>query len=302
MIKAIALVSILIFRLTGFWPQLPAGLHLSLNQAGANTSSNLATTPTPVPPLPIQTSDQPLKLDAVAAMAVDTATSTPLFAQNADAKRPIASLTKLVTALVILSRHPLDQTVIIPKLPAYDPADEIIGLKPGEVYSEQDLLSAMLIGSEDDAADALALADSGTQERFATLMNTKMAEWGIADTHFSNPSGLTDTGNYATAAALVKIAQLALASPFIRQTVAEAQTTITSRADRVIPIATTNQLLASNQFYGIKTGYTQAAGECFVGLTRIDGHEVITVVLGAGDRFGATTTLTNWIGQTWQWL
>jgi len=302
MIKILALIIILGFRLTGFWPQLPAGLQAALNQTGASATTNSGAASAPVPPLPVQTGHQPLTLNAASAVAVDTATDTTLFTQNADAKRPIASLTKLVTALVILSRHTLNQPVTVPQLPVYDPADETIGLHAGEVYTEEGLLSAMLVGSEDDAADALALADSGTQGKFAALMNAKMTEWGITDTHFSNPSGLTDTGNYATAGALVKIAQLALANSFIRQVVAESQTTVTSNAGRVLTIPTTDELLASGQFYGIKTGYTAAAGECFIGLTRINGHEVITVVLGANDRFGATTTLTNWIGQNWQWL
>jgi D-alanyl-D-alanine carboxypeptidase (penicillin-binding protein 5/6) len=133
-------------------------------------------------------------------------------------------------------------------------------------------------------------------------MNAKTAEWGITDTHFTNPTGLQDAGNYASAEALTKIAGLSLASPLTRQTIRQSSATITSGGGRVIPLQTTNKLLDSGKYYGIKTGYTPAAGECFVGLTRIQGHEVITVVLGAGDRFGTTQTLTNWIGRNWQWL
>jgi len=129
-----------------------------------------------------------------------------------------------------------------------------------------------------------------------------MQQWGITGVHFSNPSGLQDANNFATATALAKIAQLALISPFIRTAVAQSQTNITSQSGRTLTLPSTNDLLASGQFYGIKTGYTPAAGECFVGLARIDGHEVITVVLDAGDRFAATTTITNWIGHNWQWL
>jgi serine-type D-Ala-D-Ala carboxypeptidase (penicillin-binding protein 5/6) len=302
MIKMVALVAILTLRLSGIWPQLPAALATSLNQTAAGASTNLIATPAPIPPLPVQTGNQPLELGAASALAIDTATDTILYAQNPDTRRPIASINKLVEALVIPSCHPLDQAVTVPDLPTYDPADETIGLHAGEIYTERDLLTAMLVGSEDDAADALALADAGSTAKFAAEMNAKMTEWGIKDTHFSNPSGLQDTGNYATATALAKIAQLALTNPFIRQTVAEQSATVTSRADRVLPITTTDELLASGNFYGIKTGFTPAAGECFVGLTHIDGHEVITVVLGATDRFGATTNLVNWIGTNWQWL
>jgi D-alanyl-D-alanine carboxypeptidase (penicillin-binding protein 5/6) len=177
-----------------------------------------------------------------------------------------------------------------------------VGLQPGETYTVGDLVRAALINSGDDAADALALMDAGSEAKFVSDMNAKMSAWGIAGIHFSNPSGLKDQDNYATAAAVAKIAELALSSSFIRQTVSQQEATITSTSGRTINLSTTDNLLATGQFYGIKTGYTPAAGECFVGLTRIDGHEVVTVVLGAGDRFGATQTLTNWISRNWQWL
>ncbi len=302
MIQILALLLILVFQVSGSFSQLPASWQAHLGSAGAGTPQASAASPATIAPLPVRNDSQPLNLDAASALAVDTATGTVLYAQNPDAKRPIASLTKLVTALVIISRHPLDQKVTIPQLPNYDPADETIGLHQGEVYTERDLLTALLVNSEDDAADALAIADSGSQQAFAAEMNAKMSEWGITDTHFSNPSGLIDQNNYATATALVKIAQLALTNPFIRTTVDEQSATITSQADRVLPLTTTDDLLASGQFYGIKTGYTEGAGECFVGLTRINGHGVITVVLGANDRFGATEQLVNWIGTNWQWL
>jgi D-alanyl-D-alanine carboxypeptidase len=138
--------------------------------------------------------------------------------------------------------------------------------------------------------------------KFTARMNAKMAQWGISDTHFASASGLQDTNNYASAAALSKIAGLALANPNIRDIVKLTNATISSSAGRVFNLTSTNELLAGGEFYGIKTGYTPAAGECFVGLTRINGHEVVTVVLGAGDRFGATQTLANWISRNWQWL
>jgi D-alanyl-D-alanine carboxypeptidase (penicillin-binding protein 5/6) len=255
-----------------------------------------------ISPLPIQTGTYPLHSGATSALAVDAATATVLFSQNASAKRPIASLTKLATALVILDRHQPTELVKVPPLPIYATGDQLAGLQPGETYSVGDLTKAMLINSSDDAADTLAIWDSGSDAKFATRMNTKMSDWGITGAHFSNPSGLQDDNNFATATALVKIAQLALIDPFIRQAVAQQQVAITNTSGRTLTLPTTNDLLASGQFYGIKTGYTPVAGECFVGLARINGHEVITVVLDAGDRFAATTTITNWIGQNWQWL
>jgi serine-type D-Ala-D-Ala carboxypeptidase (penicillin-binding protein 5/6) len=204
--------------------------------------------------------------------------------------------------LVILSRHTPDERITLPALPAYKPEDERIGLFAGESYTVGDLVQAALINSANDAADALALYDAGAIPKFAARMNAKMTEWGITSARFSNPTGLFDNDNNASTEALGKIAGLALTNAFLRQTILKPEAAITSATGRVINLVSTNKLLATGQFYGIKTGYTPAAGECFVGLTRINGHEVITVVLGAGDRFGATQSLANWISRNYQWL
>jgi D-alanyl-D-alanine carboxypeptidase len=303
--KTLALLTILALQTLGWWPHLPDHARQNLVTAGTTDRAHPAAPPAhpaPIPALPVPIDPQPLQLPAASAFAVDAATGTVLYAQNAGARRPIASITKLVTVMVILSRHSPDELIRIPQLPNYQPADERIGLTAGETYRLDDLVRAALINSANDAADALALADAGTMPKFAARMNAKMAEWGITGTRFSNPTGLQDADNYASAEALAKIATLALANPLIRQTVSQPAAVITSRSGRTLNLTTTDDLLATGQFYGIKTGYTQAAGECFVGLTRIAGHEVVTVVLGADDRFGTTQALRTWIEQHWQWL
>jgi D-alanyl-D-alanine carboxypeptidase (penicillin-binding protein 5/6) len=301
--KLVALVLTLALHVTGMWQRIPPTAKSTIT--AADTGAAFATLPVRVTTpqaLPVQTSNAPLTLQADSAYAIDTATGTVLYSQNAAAPHAIASITKLVTTLVILSEHKTTQSVRIPNLPTYQTADQTMGLKTGETYQLGDSVQAVLVYSADDGADALALSDSGSIPKFAAKMNAKMTEWGITDTHFSNPSGLIDTGNYASAEAVGKIAGLAIQNPFIRQVVAESSAVFTSADGRTFNLPTTDDLLASGQFYGIKTGYTQTAGECFVGLTRIQGHDVITVVLDANDRFGATLTLTNWIGQNWQWL
>jgi len=304
--KTLALIIMLTLHTTGLWQHLPAHARQQLvaDATATPTISVLSATTigTLSDALPVQTGAEAANITATGAYAVDTATGTVLYAKNATAHRPVASITKLVTALVILSRHQPTDIVTIPKLPTYQPEDELIGLVPGETYQVGQLLRALLIQSANDAADAFAGWDAGSTAKFAAEMNAKMTSWGIADAHFTNPSGLQDAGNYTSAEALSKIAGLALANPLIRQTVGQSEATITSTTGRLIPVTTTNDLLASGKFYGIKTGYTLAAGECFVGLTRIQGHEVITVVLGADDRFAATQALTNWISRNYQWL
>jgi D-alanyl-D-alanine carboxypeptidase (penicillin-binding protein 5/6) len=302
-VKIVALILTLALHVTGLWNNSPATAKSVITAADTGIPAASLPVKTTAPnALPIQTSNTQLSLQTDSAYAVDISTGTVLYSKNADSPHAIASITKLVTALVVLSEHKTTELVHIPVLPTYQPADQTMGLRTGETYQLGNLVTAVLVYSADDGADALALSDSGSTPKFAAKMNAKMAEWGITGTHFSNPSGLTDTGNYASAEAVGKIATLAMKNPFIRQSVDEPSAMFTSASGRPFNLPTTDDLLASGQFYGIKTGYTQVAGECFVGLTRIQGHDVVTVVLGANDRFGTTLTLTNWIGQNWQWL
>jgi D-alanyl-D-alanine carboxypeptidase (penicillin-binding protein 5/6) len=303
--KILALLVVLALHLTGLWTLVPSHPRARLSaDASTNSTGPMPANASPLAAssIPVKIASAPLSLNAASAIAVDESTGTVLYSQDVDTERPIASDTKLINTMVILSRHKVTDTVTIPKLPTYQPADEVIGLVPGETYTVGALVQAALIQSADDSADALAIWDAGSATKFSDEMNAKMKQWGITGTHFSSPSGLQDTNNYATASALAKIASLAMTDPFIKQTVDQPSATITSGAGRQITLTTTDDLLASGNFYGIKTGYTPAAGECFVGLTRIQGHEVITVVLGATDRFGATQDLANWIGSNWQWL
>ncbi len=307
--KVIALGLALILQLTGLWPHLSAHLRERLADAATThltpvPSAQAAAVTISQQALPVpQANTAPPSLEAGASiLAIDRATATPLYQQAATKQRPIASVTKMITTLVVLARHDPSEIVTVGQLPNYGPEDDTIGLIPGEQYRLGDLIRAALIPSANDAADALAIYDSGSTSKFATQMNAKMATWGITGTHFSNPSGLQDADNYATAQALAKIASLALTNPFIAQAVRQPNVTFSSIKGRTLTASSTDDLLSTGRYYGIKTGYTLAAGECFVGLTRVAGHDVITVVLGANDRFGTTEQLVTWIGHTYQWL
>lgn len=308
--QTITLCVVLILELTGAWGKLPTKYHTQLVASATGTTPTSHTAPAPaqavldLPSLPVPATSEsaPLQLGAESAIAIDRATSTILYAKNQTTKRPIASVTKLVTAMVILGDHKPEEIVTIPTLPVYPSDAEIIGLVPGDKTTIGNLVAALLVPSANDAADALAIIDAGSIPKFAAKMNLKMGKWGITHTRFNNPSGLTDDGNYTTAISLAKIAALALTQPVIKQTITYTDIAFTTSQGRHYNLTTTNKLLAGGRFYGIKTGYTGAAGECFVGLTRINGHEVITVVLGSDDRFGASVALSNWIQRSWQWL
>jgi D-alanyl-D-alanine carboxypeptidase (penicillin-binding protein 5/6) len=298
-------MAILALQTTGIWDHLSEAHRFKLSSAAATHSApaeQVAIARPPLAPIPVQVGTSPLSLKSASVLAIDASTGTVLHAQDPGAQRPIASISKLITCLVILSRHSVDEIVTVPKLPEYIQGAELLGLVEGEKYRLGDLVTAALVPSANDAADTLAIFDSGSVSKFAAQMNLKMKQWAIKGTNFTSPSGLNEDNNYATALSLGKIAGLALTNPTIRDMVKLTNATISSQTGRVFNFTSTNKLLASGAFYGIKTGYTQIAGECFVGLTRIDGHEVITVVLGAENRFGASQELANWIGSNWKWL
>lgn len=263
------------------------------------TESQVTLTKVSLPPTIISPSEPGIKAQAV--IAYDRSSGTTLYEKNADQIRPIASITKLATAVEVVSERDIEEVVTIPALPKYNPGDEIIGLQPGERYRIKDLLRALMVNSANDAADSLAIISSGSTEAFSSNMTEKVREWGINNAEFSNPSGLKDAGNGASARSVAKLGILALHNPLIEQLAATQVTSITSQSGRAIALEPTNQLLQTGRYKGIKTGYTLASGQCFIGLTKVQGREIVTVVLNSPDRFGETETLVGWVDRTYKW-
>ena len=305
--KAFALSLAFVLHATGLWAHTDpvAREHLTNQAMGQAANAANVSTSADIPKLvglPLRQRDIPLDTSAKNVFSVDTETMLPLYSKNPDAKVPIASITKTVTVITFLQRHNLNEVVTIKKLPQYGPEDETIGLVEGDKLSVRFLIQAALIQSANDAADALALWDAGTTTKFASHMNEALKEWGITGSHFASPSGLQDTNNYATASDLAKIGKLILTNQFVKATVKTKTATITTEQNHSYQLNNTNALLENGLLYGIKTGYTLASGECFLGITTVNGHEVITVILGSNDRFGDTVRLINWIGSSYQWL
>jgi serine-type D-Ala-D-Ala carboxypeptidase (penicillin-binding protein 5/6) len=252
-------------------------------------------------PMPRPAQTAPPNLQASASYAVDLESAAVLFNRHADKPLPIASITKLVTAMVILESHDLNEDVTIPPLPPYRAEDAKLGLVPGQRFKLQDLLQAALIPSANDAADALAIYDSGSLDAFANKMNNLTAKWGIGTAHFTTASGLVETNNYASAEALARLAKIALHHPDFKRWAATPSTRITTLDGQAFDLFSTNRLLQDQRFTGIKTGYTPAAGQSLLTLVTIKGRPVITVVLNSPDRFGETTALADWIEANYEW-
>ncbi|MBP9718599.1 D-alanyl-D-alanine carboxypeptidase [Candidatus Gracilibacteria bacterium] len=243
-------------------------------------------------------------LEAPSVFAVDVSSGAPLFTKDIFTRRSIASITKLVTAMVILDSHTLDEVVTVSSVAAQAEGSHI-GLLSGEKITIEQMMTGMLVNSGNDAATAFAIFDSGSEAAFIGKMNAKVRKLGLTNTHFSNAKGFDDNGNYSNAFETAIFARAALEYPFIRQVV-KIKTGEVSSVDgkQKHKLESTNQLL-ENPYYkvmGLKTGSTPAAGESFVALFETkDGHEILSIVLGSPDRFKETKLLLDWITRSFKY-
>ncbi len=177
----------------------------------------------------------------------------------------------------------------------------VIGLTKGEKISVESLLFALLIPSANDAAQVLA---DNANEDFVNLMNEKAIKIHLDATHFSNPQGFDDGVNYSTVHDLTRLATYALNTEFIKAAV-KTPTAVIENADKskTYEIRNVNELLFANpEYQGIKTGYTEQAGECLLSLVARGNHKIIIAILKSEDRFEETQKLADWTFRNTIWL
>jgi serine-type D-Ala-D-Ala carboxypeptidase (penicillin-binding protein 5/6) len=213
---------------------------------------------------------------AAAYVVVDGDTGEPLASFNADQPRPVASLTKLMTARLVLDAGNPEHIVTVP--PLQIAGDESrAGLEPGDHVSRGELLQAMLVASAGDAARTLAVDVAGDERRFVGMMNAEAAAAGLDATRYANPDGLDDPAQHSSAADVARLARVLMQDPAFRRIVAAEST----RLDGSL-LRTTNDLLGAYPGAdGIKTGHTDEAGWCIAASATRNGHRVVVVVLGA---------------------
>jgi D-alanyl-D-alanine carboxypeptidase (penicillin-binding protein 5/6) len=222
---------------------------------------------------------RPPSIRAPAAILVEPATGDIVYSRNADERRPIASTTKLMTALLALERLPLDD--VLTAVPyAAAPAESIAGIRAGERLTVREYVRALLVQSANDAAQTLAVRVAGSRKAFVALMNERARKLGLHDTHFTTPVGLDVPGNYSTASDLVKLALLLRANRFARETVDLRSVTI-GKGSRTRTFPNQNGLVRSVPWVnGVKTGHTRGAGYVLVGSGSRHGVTVLSAVLG----------------------
>lgn len=297
--KLVAIALLVLLELTPLANLVPSEARSNLNQWATGLQQADQAEPLPYR-LPVKTSATSISVDAKSALVRDVASGQVLYAKNSQRAVPIASITKLITVLVILHHQQPTEIVTISNLPAYQAAEQKLGLANGQRFTVDDLIQASLIHSANDAADALAIYDSGSITAFSNKMTAYLKRWGITDAQFTNANGLAD--NFMSADSLAKVAKVALRHPLIKQYVARRQEIITSQSGQTYQLTSTNNLLADPRFKGLKTGYTPSAGQSLVGLAEVNGHEIVTVVLNSSDRFAETAKLVNWVETNYQWL
>ena len=219
---------------------------------------------------------QALEVSARSAVLLDG--GDVLWEKNADEKSLIASTTKIMTALVVLEQADLEDVVQV------DPAavgveGSSMYLKAGEELTVRDLLHGLMLSSGNDAAVALAIHVAGSVDGFAALMNDKAAQLGLETTHFANPNGLDDEGNYATARSLGLLASAAMEREDFRQIVSARTYTCAGHA-----MTNHNKLLWQYPgAEGVKTGFTKHAGRILVGSAQRNGRRLVSVTINAPD-------------------
>lgn len=234
---------------------------------------------------------------AAAAIVIDARTGETMWAKDANERRPIASTTKLMTALLTLERTKPSQVFTAP---GYDaaPAESKINLQAGERMTVHDLLEALLLESANDAAAALAQGISGSIPAFVTAMNERAKQLNLDDTSFANPIGLDDPDNYSSARDLATLAMTLMRKPRFAHVVNTPEATLES-GSHVRVVDNRNDLVGRYPWIdGVKTGHTNTAGNLLVGAAHgSNGAKVISVVMGEpseGARDADTLSLLVW--------
>ena len=226
------------------------------------------------------------EITAKSALSYDITTDEILFSKNPNDKLPLASLTKIMTAIVSLEHPKLDDKYLVKSKDLV--GEDSMGLASGELLSLKELLFGLILHSGNDAAETLADNYPGGREVFITALNNKAASLGLTNTHFTNPSGLEGDGiQYTTAHDLLIMTQYALENfPLFVEVSAASEYTIAQSPTHAAYFLEneTNLLTTYPGVRGVKTGYTPEAGLCLVTYLEYDNHKIIAILLGSENR------------------
>lgn len=250
---------------------------------------------TSVQPFPLVENVIPPDISAKAAIILDSQSQVILLNKNSDLRFSMASTTKIMTALTALDYFQDDDILTI-KTAGVE--GSTIGLQPGEQLTFNDLLYAMLLPSANDAAVAIADNYPEGREAFIKKMNDKALLLHLNDTHFADPTGLNDDGNYTTVVDLARLSSYAMKNPkFAKVVGTQYKTVYNTYYSKEYALTNLNQLLGENGVNGVKTGTTEGAGEVLVTSLVAKDHTFIIVVMNSVNRFADTRELIRFVNE-----
>ena len=249
-----------------------------------------------LPSLPQARFNLPLNLNAKAALLLDFNSGMVLYAKNSKDELPPASLTKIMTAIIVLENFSDDDLITVDRVEEYG---QVIGLIEGEQITVKNLLYGLLVYSGNDAAYVLADFYPGGRDGFVAAMNEKAQSLGMENTHFVNPNGQYDPNLYSTAEDLARLTMYAWRQSEFQEIVGRKEKLVCDVSGQVChSLTSTNELLGVFPgALGVKTGWTEESEGCFVGFFDDggeDGPRLLSVVLGSQDRFQDTQELVGW--------
>lgn len=239
-----------------------------------------------MPKTQVFASGEKFNVTAKSALSYDLTTNSMIYSYNIDEKLPIASLTKIMTAIVALENEKENDKITVSHNAA-TVGEDSMGLSEGETLNLNQLLHGLFLQSGNDAAESIADASPYGRENFIHLMNKKAEDLGLGSTHFTNPSGLEGDGTqYSTAHDLLVITRYALEKPAISEIVQEPYYSISPEDGHkgYELYNETNLLTTYPGVKGVKTGFTNEAGLCLVTYLDYKGHKIIAILLNSENR------------------
>lgn len=242
-------------------------------------------------------------LSAKSIIAIDRKSGETLYGENVHERLPIASITKLMTMLIVLEENQLDEVAIVSESASSTPGSTMY-LRKGEKITVENLLYGSIINSANDAAVTLAEHNAGSVNAFVDKMNKRASDLGLVNTHYQNPIGLDNPENYSSAYDVAKLGNFIYHNQFIQNAAQIPDFSVQSVDGKYTHVLeSTNDLLGSYlHVKGLKTGSTDAAGLCLISVAENnEGHEIVTVLLHSPARFKESKILIDWVFRAFKW-
>lgn len=221
-----------------------------------------------------------VNIDSPSAVVIDNENGRVLYDKNAGEKRPMASLTKIMTSIMLVENCNMEEMIEVPKEVTWL-GGSTVGLKKEDKVSARSLLYGMLLPSGNDCAYTVGKHIGGSIENFAVMMTKKAGEIGAVNTSFANPHGLDDTNHFSTAYDMALITRYALKNKYINEAVQTKSETINFGSFSKL-LTNTNALLRTYEYAdGVKTGFTNGANRCLIASASKQNARFIAVILGA---------------------